>query len=149
MLTELCQELRNWFDNYMPKFDGEFVIENGELVVDDVMDIKQGQYYRIVGSVFNDGVHKLGDGGLTDETFTGWVWAMAVPLAVIALADEIDAWQAKYGGVDSQAMSPFSSESFGGYSYTKSSGGYNNSDMGGYPDWRKAFAKRLNMWRKI
>ena len=53
---------------------------------------------------------------LDDEEFTGAVWALGIPKAVIQLADDIDAWRAKYESVNSQAMSPFQSESFGGYS---------------------------------
>ena len=97
MLTELCQELRNWFNRNMDKWDGDFIIEDGVLR-NFAGKLKPNQYFRIMGSVFNDGVHKYGEGGLTDETFTGSIWAMAVPPAVIALSDEIDAWKAKYGG---------------------------------------------------
>ena len=147
MLTELCQELKNWFDTER-HFD-TFTIEDGELDLPFLLD---GQYYRICGSVFNDGVHKYGDESdvLTDESFDGAVWAMAVPPAVVALDAEITAWQEKYGGVDSEAMSPFSSESFGGYSYNKgSSSGSGNGNSGNASSWQNAFASRLNNWRKI
>ena len=53
MLTEICQELKNWFD--LERHFGVFTIENGELSLPFLMD---GQYYRICGSVFNDGVQK-------------------------------------------------------------------------------------------
>ena len=110
-----------------------------------------GQYYRICGSVFNDGVHKYGDesDSLVDESFDGAVWAMAVPPAVIALDADITAWQEKYGGAESEAMSPFTSESFGGYSYSKSSRSGTSGDDAGAGSWQSAFAGRLNMWRKI
>lgn len=149
MLTELCQELRNWFTRDMDRWIGDFQIENGTLN-DFSGKLKPGQYYRVIGSVFNDGVHKYGDGDLTDETFTGTVWAMAVPPAVIALSDEIDAWISKYSGEDSVARSPFSSESFGGYSYSKSAGGQGSgSDGSKGGSWKAAFAYDLNRWRKI
>lgn len=149
MLTELCQELRNWFNRDMDRWIGDFQIENGTLN-DFSGKLKPGQYYRVIGSVFNDGVHKYGDGDLTDETFTGTVWAMAVPPAVIALSDEIDAWISKYSGEDSVARSPFSSESFGGYSYSKSAGGQGSgSDGSKGGSWKAAFAYDLNRWRKI
>ena len=145
MLTELCQELRNWFEK--EKYFGAFTIEEGQLT--DSSFLQDGQYYRIVGSVFNDGVHKWPDDDLVDESFEGAIWAMAVPPTVIALSDEIDAWNAKYGGADSSAMSPFQSESFGGYSYSKTSGG--SSSLGGssVPTWKSIFADELNRWRKI
>lgn len=147
MLTELCNELNNWFDKR--RILGKFKIENGELVgMSEVL--QNDQYFRIVGSVFNDGVYKYPAVNLEDEEFDGAVWAMAVPPSVIALAKEIEDWQAKYGGVDSQAMSPFQSESFGGYSYTKRSGSSSNSGANTkLGTWQGAFAIKLNRWRKI
>lgn len=142
MLTELCHELNNWFDT--ERHFGLFTIENGEL---SVSFLQNGQYFRIVGSVFNDGVHQYPDTRLSDETFDGAVWAMAVPPAIMTLNQDIMAWQRKYGTADSEAMSPFTSESFGGYSYSKSSGS-SGSDTGGV-SWKTAFASRLNQWRKI
>ena len=144
MLTELCQELRNWFD--LDRRFGTFQISGGVLNVDFLVT---GQYYRIVGSVFNDGVHKRGDlkDTLTDETFEGAVWALGIPKAVIDLAAEIAAWRAKYETPDSAAMSPFASESFGGYSYSK--GGSNSRSGSSAISWKSAFASRRNMWRKI
>lgn len=149
MLTELCQELRNWFDRNQPKYYGEFTIENGVLVLRDDMSLKDGQYFRIIGSALNDGVHQYGVYGdaLEDEAFSGAVWAMAIPPAVLSLAKEIKAWQDKYGSIDSAAMSPFTSESFGGYSYSKSGAGSGSGSASG--GWRSAFAGRLTPWRKI
>jgi len=147
MLYEICLYLKNWFDFNQSKYFGEIKIENGQF---DVMsDIQDGQYYRIVGSVFNDGVYKRGDEELTDETFEGAIWLMAVPKDVISLAAEIEAWLAKYGGVDSEAMSPFQSESFGGYSYSKSSGGANESTGSSVPTWQGVFGARLRRYKKI
>lgn len=142
MLTELCKEINNWFDH--AKFYGTFTIEDGSLVED--CELKDGQYFRIVGSVFNDGVHQYKSDDLTDETFDGAVWAMAIPQDVIALAAEIESWKAKYQNIDSPAMSPFNSESFGGYSYSKG-GGSSSTDLSG--TWQGAFADRLNHYRKI
>lgn len=144
MLTELCQELRNWFD--LDRRFGTFQISNGAL---DVDFLKSGQYYRIIGSVFNNGVHKYGDvkDTLTDETFNGAVWALGIPKAVIDLAAEIAAWIAKYGGAEGVATSPFASESFGGYSYSKAT--FASSGGSGAATWQAVFKSRLNMWRKI
>ena len=145
MLTELCQELHNWFDK--ERHFGSFKIENGELAVSF---LKTNQYYRIVGSVFNDGVHKYGDNKdtLIDETFDGAVWALAIPQAVINLAAEIAEWQTKYGVAGAAAMSPFNSESFGGYSSNKGSTAATSGAVSG-ASWQNAFANRLNMWRKL
>lgn len=146
MLTELCKEINNWFE--YAKFFGTFTIEDN--VITGNYSLQDGQYFRIVGSVFNDGVYKFGDElDLADETFTGAIWAMAVPKEVIALADDIKDWSDKYLGVDSAAMSPFNSESFGGYSYSKSGGSSSSGNVDLSGTWQGAFADRLNHWRKI
>ena len=150
MLTELCLYLKNWFDLDQPKFFGRFKIENGTLISlnDGDMGILENQYYRIVGSTFNDGVYKHGSEQLIDESFNGAVWLMAVPPAVISLVTEIALWQEKYGSVDSSNMSPFNSESFAGYSYSKSSGG-SSASSSSVPTWQGVFADRLRRYRKI
>lgn len=160
MMTELCQILRNWFDRDQKKWYGEVTISNGEISLvpnhkhglQSPFVLKQGQYYRIIGSLLNDGVHKYpdNDNELVDEEFSGAVWAMAVPPSVIALCDEIQQWQDKYGGVEGALMSPYSSESFAGYSYTKASGYSSNNGSGSAGvTWQDMFASRLNAWRKI
>lgn len=149
MLYELCLELKNWFDRGQPKLIGEFEVRDGMVTDRKFLDLIQaGQYFRIVGSVFNDGVYCFnGELSLKDEKFHGAIWLMAIPQAVVTLASEIAEWQSKYGGVDSQAMSPFNSESFGGYSYSKSTGG---GEGGTTPtSWQSAFSNRMNRWRKI
>lgn len=163
MIDQICHELKNWFDEASDgtktRYFGTFVIENQTIDLSGT-GIKSGQYFRIVGSTFNDGVYKYEPVVtptqdhpethrplLVNETFDGAVWAMAIPNAVIVLADEIADWQTKYGGADSAAMSPFTSESFGGYSYSKGSGGSGATGQAG--SWQSAFASRLNQWRKI
>lgn len=148
MLTEICHELKNWFDK--SRYFGTFVISDGSIVSrnDGTMDLQDGQYFRIIGSIFNDGVHQYPTTDLVDEEFEGAVWALAIPADFLAIVSEIEAWVAKYGAVDSAAMSPFSSESFGGYSYSKSGGGSSDSASGA-GSWQSAFGSRLNKWRKI
>ena len=147
MLSELCQEIRNWFDRNQPKIREEFEIQDGRITNESFTDIIQdGQYFRIIGSVFNDGVHKYDNSlSLIDESFDGTIWLMAVPPAVISLSNEIDSWIAKYGeGVNS----PYSSESFGGYSYTKATRTGSGSGTTN-PTWQSVFASKLNLWRKV
>ena len=148
MLTDLCQELRNWFDKNQPKWFGNFEIENNALVLREDMSLKDGQYFRIVGSALNDGVYQYGQEELADEAFSGSIWAMAVPPAVIALSDEIDKWAEKYESLDSENMSPFQSESFGGYTYNKGYGGNGGSGKSSI-SWQDVFKNKLNRWRKI
>lgn len=140
MLEQILDFIHNYFIH--DKFAGEFSISEGTLT----LDLQEGQYFKIIGSVFNDGVHQYPAEELTDETFTGEIWAMAVPPSVVALAGEITEWVAKYGEA---ANSPFSSESFGGYSYSKGSGTNKDGSSGNPSDWRKVFGSRLNHWRKI
>lgn len=151
MITEICLYLKNWFDWNMPKYYGKFKIENGVLISinDGDMGIATGQYFRIIGSVFNDGVYKLGEEELVDETFIGAVWLMAVPRDFLSIVKDISDWQEKYGNVDSQAMSPYQSESFGGYSYSKASGGSGSSTDSIVPTWKSVFRDRLWRYKKI
>ena len=151
MLTEICQYLKNWFDRDQAKFYGKFSITDGVLEShnDGNMGMIDGQYYRIIGSLLNDGVYQYPTEGLKDETFEGAVWFMAIPPTVTALSEDINAWQAKYSGVDGTALSPFQSESFGGYSYTKDSGALTDGSTGGNGGWQSAFANRLKPWRKV
>ena len=136
MLTEICAEIRNYFPT--EKRYGNFTIKNGSISPVDFL--QEGQYFRIVGSVFNDGVYQYPEASLTDEVFDGAVWAMAVPPTLSALAAEIKA----YNDSDAGKPSPFTSESFGGYAYTKA------TDANGAPiNWQKAFASRLNKYRKL
>ena len=143
MLTELCQELHNWFER--EKRSGSFRIVDGMLEADF---LRPGQYFRVMGSLFNDGVHQYGNDFLNDEDFAGSVWSLAIPVAVIKLSEDIDAWRAKYEAPDSSAMSPYMSESFGGYSYSKGSA-ISGTGTGGATSWRTSFASRMNAWRKL
>ena len=137
VLTEVCEYLNNYF--WVKKIEGTFKIEDGEI---EIAGLKEGQYFRIMGSTFNNGVHLYPTSDLNDEEFKGSVWLMAVPQTVISLAGDIAAWQDKYGQATSNAMSPFNSESFSGYSYSK-------SGSGGAMSWQDAFASRLNKYRKV
>lgn len=139
MLEQVLTYLHNWFVKTTAA--GAFAIEGGQLAYDGLQD---GQYYRIVGSVFNDGLHQWPSADLTDETFTGYVQGLAVPKAVVDLASEIGEWVAKYGEA---VNGPYQSESFADYSYTKATSG---SDSGGGPvTWQSVFRSRLSPWRKI
>ena len=137
-LTEICAELRNWFVVPNGVHIQTYTISGGSIAPLDFL--QEGQYFRIIGSVFNDGVHQYPASDLTDEVFHGAVWAMAVPPAVIDIATEIE----EYNKSDAGKVSPFTSESFGGYAYTKA------TDASRAPIGRKkAFASRLNRWRKL
>ena len=141
MLSDVCRYLNNWFD--AERIFGTFVISGGNVTgMED--KLQTGQYFRIVDSVFNDGVYKY-PAMLKDETFDGAVWLMKVPPEVVEISDEIDAWMAQYGAADSEAMSPYASESFGGYSYTKASG---ENGVGSAWEGVAGFKSRLEGWRR-
>lgn len=160
MLTEICQYLRNWFERDI--ILGDFVVSGGVITAADgtALPLLQGQYYRIIGSVFNDGAHQYGTKEVTNNNvtsevlieqlidepiFSGAVWSMAVPPAVVALDAEISSWIAD----NAQALnSPYQSESFGGYSYSLKTG---NSVSGEDYDvtWQNQFKSKLSPWRKI
>ena len=87
MISEICAELRNYFlrDYVNPEHYihyGSFVIADGEM--QSLPFLKVGQFYRIVGSTFNDGVHKYGatprsvedSETLTDEEFEGAICSL-------------------------------------------------------------------------
>jgi hypothetical protein len=132
MIDEICASLHNYFAvDIVP---GEYTVNDGEITLPF---LAAGQFFRVVGSIFCDGVYRCGDKLPADETFDGAVWAMAIPPALEAIAAEIEEWKAKNADV---LASPYQSESFGGYSYTK------GSDSA---SWQGVFAKRLNRWRKL
>lgn len=146
-LADLCADLRNYFEK--SKYFGKFSIQDGVIDLSDLEyddSIQDGQYFRIVGSVFNDGVYQYPAAGLIDESFDGAVWPMAVPPAALSLLDDINAWLSDPKVVEAMSR-PYQSESFGGYSYTKASG--SGSAGGNALTWQSQFASRLNRWRKI
>ena len=139
MLEQVLMHLNNWFLVPGGIHEDAYTIKDGSIALPF---LQNGQYFRICGSVFNDGLHRYPAADLTDEAFEGTVWALAVPQAVASLADEIDAWETKNGAA---AVGPYQSESFGGYSYTKAT----DTHTGGAVTWQSAFRNRLNAWRKI
>lgn len=146
MLTELCQELRNWFDRGHDKWIGDVRISSNAVYVNDAeISLINGQYFRIIGSLLNDGVYKY-PATLKDETFTGAVWSMGIPPSVVELSERISQWI-----TDNKAIidSPYTSESFGGYSYSKGGPGSSSSSSGNPADWRSHFSDDLNRWRKL
>lgn len=136
MLENVLQYLRNWFVVYT-KSDCDFEIEDGSINLPFLQD---GQFFRIRGSVFNNGLHQYPANDLNDESFHGTIDALAIPQAVQDLAAEMEAWVEKYGDT---VNAPYSSESFGGYAYTKASGGESGANV-----WTM-FKSQLSQWRKI
>ena len=132
MLETVLMYLNNWF--VVGRYDDTYTIEDGGITLPFLVD---GQYFRIVGSLFNDGVYQY-PAELTDETFDGSVWAMSIPKALLSTVEEITAWTAKNG-----ESGPYTSESFGGYSYSKAT-----NSKGMAVGWRDVFAAQLAPWKK-
>ena len=140
MLEELMRECRNWFVAPNGVHHGVFTIKDGSISLPFLVS---GQYFRIVGSVLNDGVYQYGE-QLKDETFDGAVWALLVPPAFVELSESIKIWRDEY---EKAANSPFQSESFAGYSYTMKSG--NSSYNDAWNSWKGVFGPQLSVWRKL
>lgn len=134
MLEQILSHLHNYFPLAIRR--GIFVIEDGALTLPG---FPSGGYFRIVGSRLNDGVYRYPAEGLNDEIFCGQVWELRIPKALLTLASEIAAWQGRYGAA---ADSPYQSENvIGVYAYAK---------PGGAPcGWQRAFAARLDEWRRL
>lgn len=143
VIDEICADIRNYFTADEDKHIGNFVIEDG--VLTPPLSLPQTTLIRISGSRYNDGIHRS-DEKLIDEAFRGGVWVMSPPQAFLELVEEIEEWQEKNGGADSPAMSPYQSESFGGYSYSKAGAGSGDSSTGN--TWKSAYKQRLNIYRR-
>lgn len=139
MIETICAEIRNYFLTHREQdiHTGTYEITGGELTLDFLLP---GQYFRIVGSALNDGVYQY-PAVLQDETFSGSIWAMSVPKGFVELCDEIESWVSN----NAQSLnSPYTSESFGGYSYSKATG-----SNGRALTWQDQFATRLNAYRRV
>lgn len=147
MIDEICGEIRNYFVYKDDKIFGDFAITNG--VIYPEISIPS-DYIRIVGSRKNNGVHKVDEMQLKDESeFHGAIWFMNPPDEFLQIVSDIQAWQTKNGDIDSPAMSPFNSESFGGYSYSKGYPSVGSAGSTSGADWRSVFASRLKQYRRI
>lgn len=163
MLIEMMRECKNFFEirndgfyqDYktrpvypVTEFEDDYTIASGVLSTLDAT-IKTGQYIAIYGSTLNDGIWKVGAGGAItsditgvtaqNETFHATIYPLKVPADFVALATEITAWRAK-----AVEASPYVSESFLGYSYSKA-----QRQGGGNVTWQSQFADRLIPYKRI
>ena len=151
MLQEICEHIHNYFISSTQR--GTYTAAGG--AISPSLQLKEGQRFLITGSDLNDGVYTYHASGLmnaddtdwaglADETFSGAICGLSIPPQLIALSAEVSEWVDKYGGI---MNSPYQSESFGGYSYTKTSGGSGDGELSA--SWQQVFASRLNRWRKV
>lgn len=132
MLEEVLYAIKN--DFAIRRECGTFTIRDGSIKVNWLLN---GQYFRIIGSVLNDGIYRYPACELIDEEFTGQVVGLAIPPAVVRLAADVEEWHTK------NPVSDKVSESFGGYSYTR--GSVDGKVIG----WNEVFADRINSFKKI
>lgn len=146
MIDEICANVKNYFVYPRDIHVGDWTITNG--IITPLIDFPT-DYIRIVDSRLNDGVHKVSEMELQDEAFHGGIWIMSPPKDFLLLVAEIEQWQEKNGAFDSIAMSPFTSETLGAYSYSKgSSGNYSSGSGDGGASWKDVYASRLHRYRK-
>lgn len=143
VLEDVLGYIHNWFTRDTIGVSG-CVISGGSLPTD--VAVPNGVWYRIQGSYLNDGMHLKGDDGLVDETFDGTITTHVIPKPLLAIVGEISDWVRKYGDA---ANSPYQSESFGGYSYSKGGGRSYSSNGSDSSGWQSAFSGRLRRWRKL
>ena len=136
MIGELLHEIRNYFDK--SRHFGTFRIVDGSPIFDGI-PIQTGQYFRIYGSAFNDGVYMYPCVDLGGGRSIKKIWLLAIPQEIIELNEEIDKWDELYG-----VSGPFNNESFAGYAYTRAT-----AKNGGKYTWKDEFAGQLKRWRKI
>ena len=156
MLQQVCEHIHNYFiRGDATRIDGTITIADGAVSPTNP-GLKEGQRFLIAGSDLNDGIYTYhADGitddddsagaGLTDEVFTGTIVGLSIPPQVISLSAEISEWVAKYGDV---INSPYASESFGGYSYSRATGSGADGSSGS-AGWQDVFKSRLNRWRRV
>lgn len=145
MLETVCAHIHNYFCPDENIVRGTWTIEGGSIDLDGA--VLPGQYFRIVGSVLNDGVYLYPADALADETFTGEIWPMRPPRAFLETVSDIETWQTQYGAA---MASPYQSESvIGVYSRTKQGGNTTQGAAADADGWKSAFRSRLNPWRKL
>lgn len=124
-------------------YEREFDIVGGAIAG---IQPKAHELVIIKGSANHDGLWKVEAGAddsavlvdadaLGDETFVGKVFLVSPPLVFRDMCEGIDKW------LEKNPDSPMTSESFGGYSYTRATGAH------GAVTWQEAFAPALSMYR--
>lgn len=146
-LEQVLTHIHNWFTYDEIPVDG-CEISSGQLPAS--ASIPNGAWYRIQGSLFNDGLHQHPATDLTGETFDGTITVCAIPKALLDVVDEIEDWiDLNREAYQKASASPYASESFDGYTYSIRGDLTAQNGSGGLTGWQAAFASQLNAWRKV
>lgn len=140
------ETILRYLNNYFYRFGeyGEQNIKINKLKVKGAYRV--GEYVKIVGSLYNDGVYQVigvevGSivvaGELSDEDFTGTIFSLAIPKRIKEIAEQIQEFNRQL------SASGFESESFGDYSYTRAKN--KNGELMG---WKDIFKSELALYRK-
>jgi len=158
VLEQVLNYLNNWFVRYT--YTGNVTVgEDGAVLApsEAAAVLQPGRWYRILDSDFHDGVYQVPEEQAGEEepeedveagaeepeeeeqseTFSCTLWTLGVPTGLLNIVAEMEAWQAKYGDTVS---GPYQSESFGGYSYSKTG---SSSSTGGAATVLGQFADML------
>lgn len=142
-ITRMCTILHNFFT------DKNHIFYNIYTIPDNILNnnfINKGQYFRITGSCFNNGVYcNISEDlkRLKNETFKGSIWVMDVPPDFISLCEEVERFNAKIAELSGNFRG-YSAESWGGYSYNLPT-----SAPSYMHDWQYKIKQAMNAYRKI
>ena len=146
-LEDILWHIHNWFERDSTRIAVTDCEISGGVLPASVSDqLLSGVWYRIEGSWLNDGLHLHPAEDLEDETFDGTVTMIRIPKPLLRVAEEVEEWKT----ANSEALrSPYTSESFGGYSYSLKGGLSPQNGSQSLSGWQLAFRDRLNPWRKM
>lgn len=165
-IEALCAETHNYHET--DKVIGDYTIENGNIVLPF---LAENQFFRVVGSKFNDGVYiysqdafiirsstweEVMNGNLDWEALKEKTWGELVERDLVDETFHGAIWPmnmpraflalskeiAEYNESEEAKPKPYTSENINGYySYTKASA----TDS----EWQNVFSGKLKRWRKV
>lgn len=147
MLEAVLESLNNWFDrDGLGRFHhverGELSVEGGSLLGAGGW-LKPGQWFRIEGSAFNDGLHRHPATDLADEAFEGAAYALHVPPAVVELSERVAEWEEANGEA---SRGVYVSQSVPTASVTMRDG---MAASDGRSGWETVFSGEMRRFRKV
>lgn len=147
MLLELLSELKNYFE--VEKVKGDFTLTSNSLLLNSTVNKPQVGQYIYIRSTLNRAVCKVI--GINKDTLSlqcennfqlvddnvKQVSYLAIPQQIISLSTQIEEFETK------NIMSPYTSESFGGWSGSRAQG------RNGNITWQEAFSGKLKPFKKM